>query len=93
MIIGEEKDLFVPDARDTSKLVHLKDCVIGGTFFGKRKVFVELNGFKNIYSHDFDFFNRANEKFTVLKYDLPTYVYHRDNSESVINKMKEHSNQ
>ncbi|MDQ3193654.1 MAG: glycosyltransferase, partial [Bacteroidota bacterium] len=38
-IIGDEEDLFVPDARDKSKLIHLNDCVIGGTFFGKRQVF------------------------------------------------------
>ncbi|MEO6694714.1 MAG: glycosyltransferase family 2 protein [Ignavibacteria bacterium] len=91
-IIGTEEDRYVPDARDNSKLIHLKDCVIGGTFFGKRKVFEELQGFENIYSHDFHFFKRANSKFTVLMFDSPTYIYHRDNPESVISKMKERTN-
>lgn len=93
MLIGDENDFYVPDATDNSKLIHLNDCIIGGTFFGKRKVFEELNGFQNIYGHDFDFYNRANEKFTVLKCGTPTYLYHRDNPESVISKMKKESNQ
>ncbi len=36
-LIGEEKDFFVPDANDKSRLIHLNDCVIGGTFFGKEQ--------------------------------------------------------
>ena len=87
-IIGEEKDMFVPDAKDPSKLIHLKDCIIGGTFFGRRKVFEELHGFRNVYSHDSDFFERAKGKFNVLKFDSPSYVYFRNNPDSVINKMK-----
>ncbi len=87
-IVGEEKDFFVPDARDKNKLIHLKDCVIGGTFFGKREVFEELNGFENIYSHDYEFFVRAQSKFVIMKYNSPTYIYYRNNPDSVISKLK-----
>src|SRR5690606_33517027 len=55
-IIGKEEDMFVPDARNKKKLIHLNDCIIGGTFFGKIEVFQKLNGFKNIYAYDYDFF-------------------------------------
>ncbi len=44
-IIGEEKDFFVPDARNTNKLIHLNDCVIGATLFGKQKVFKNIKWF------------------------------------------------
>ena len=87
-IIGNEEDMFVPDVKDPSVLIHLKDCIIGGTFFGRRKVFEELHGFRNVYSHDSDFFERAKEKFKVMKFDSPSYVYFRNNPDSVINKMK-----
>ena len=87
-IIGNEEDMFVPDVKDPSKLIHLKDCIIGGTFFGRRKVFEELHGFRNVYSHDSDFFERAKEKFNVLRFDSPSYVYFRNNPDSVISKMK-----
>jgi glycosyltransferase involved in cell wall biosynthesis len=75
---------FVKDKNDLSKEIHLSECVIGGTFFGKRKVFFELDGFKNLkYSDDSDFFERALQKFKIEKVDFPTYVYYRDTSDSI----------
>ncbi|MBK8552012.1 MAG: glycosyltransferase family 2 protein [Ignavibacteria bacterium] len=88
-LIGDEDDFYVPDVNDNSKLIHLKDCIIGGTLFGKRKVFEELGGFRNIYSHDSDFYSRAVIKFNVKLFDSPTYVYYRNNPDSVISKLKE----
>ncbi len=87
-LIGDEKDFFVPDAKNVNQLIHLKDCVIGGTFFGKREVFEELEGFRNVYSHDSEFFERAQNKFVTMKYNSPTYVYYRNNPDSVISKLK-----
>ncbi len=93
LLIVDEKDFFVPDATDNSKLIHLSECIIGGTLFGKRKVFEELKGFKNIYSHDSDFYKRASDKFCVMKFDSPTYIYYRNNPDSVISKLKESINE
>lgn len=87
LLEGEEKNFFVPDANNLSRMIHLDECIIGGTLFGKREVFTELGGFRNIYSHDSDFFERANEKFNVFRFDLRTYVYNRDNPVSVTNLM------
>ena len=75
---------FVKDKNDLSKEIHLSECIIGGTFFGKRKVFFELDGFKNLkYSDDSDFFERALQKFKIEKVDFPTYVYYRDTPDSI----------
>lgn len=75
---------FVKDKNDLSKEIHLSECVIGGTFFGKRKVFLELDGFRNLkYSDDSDFFERAIQKFKIEKVDFPTYVYYRDTPDSI----------
>ncbi|MDQ3021745.1 MAG: glycosyltransferase family 2 protein [Bacteroidota bacterium] len=87
-IVGDEKDFFVPDAKDNSKMIHLDECIIGGTFFGKRKVFEEMNGFKDVYSHDSEFYERANKKYLVQKFNSSTYIYYRNNPDSVINKLK-----
>lgn len=87
-IVGDEKDFYVPDAKDNSKLIHLDDCIIGGTFFGRREVFEKLNGFKNVYSHDSEFYERANKAFNVRKFNSPTYIYYRNNPEGIINKLK-----
>jgi glycosyltransferase involved in cell wall biosynthesis len=87
-VIGNEKDMYVPDARNKNKLIHLDDCIIGGTFFGKRMVFEKQGGFKDIYAYDFDFHNRAKDKFNIVKLDLPTYIYHRDTPDSLLTALK-----
>ncbi|GAB6282154.1 MAG: glycosyltransferase family A protein [Ignavibacterium sp.] len=79
---------FVKDKNDLSKLIHLNDCIVGGTFFGKRNVFIDLNGFKNIlYSEDSEFFERAKEKFNIIKVDFQTYIYHREVEDSICNNI------
>jgi glycosyltransferase involved in cell wall biosynthesis len=86
--IGREDDMLVPDARNKNKLIHLSKCIIGATFFGKRKVFEKLNGFKNVYSYDSDFYKRAIKQFNVKKFEVPTYIYYRNSKDSVLTKMK-----
>jgi glycosyltransferase involved in cell wall biosynthesis len=86
--IGKEKDLYVPDARNPQKLIHLSKCIIGATFFGLKKVF-GFKGFKDCYGYDYEFYLRVSNKFNVNKLDLPTYIYHRDSKDSVLTKMKE----
>lgn len=75
---------YVKDKNDLTREIHLDDCVIGGTFFGKRKVFLELGGFKDLsYSDDSDFFERAEKKFNIAKVDFPSYIYYRDTPDSI----------
>ncbi len=77
---------FVRDRYNPKNYIHLSDCYIGGTFFGKRNVFLELNGFRNLnYSEDSDLLIRAKNKFNVKKFDSPTYIYHRELSDSLTN--------
>ncbi len=79
---------FVADKYDPSRLIHLNECVIGGTFFGKRKMFIELGGFRNLaYSEDSDLFERAEKKYKILRIESPTYIYHRDAPDSITNKL------
>lgn len=87
-LIGEENDFYVPDAGNTAKLIHLNDCIIGGTFFGKKYVFDELKGFRNIYSHDSEFYARALARYKVEKFEDKGYIYYRNNPQSVISKLK-----
>ena len=75
---------FVPDKNDRTKLTHLSNCAIGATFFGKRKIFLELGGFKKIsYSEDSEFFDRVVKYYKVKRVDFPTYIYHREVPDSV----------
>ncbi len=88
VIIGREKDMFVPDARNTNKLIHLKDCVLGATLFGKKDVFFKLNGFRNVYSYDSDFVKRAEKSFRVTKIESSSYIYYRNSKDSILTNLK-----
>ncbi|MCL5031457.1 MAG: glycosyltransferase family 2 protein [Bacteroidetes bacterium] len=82
-IIGDE---YVRDKNNPQKLIHLSQCTVGATFFGKRKVFLNLNGFRNIdYSEDSEFLERAEKYFKVEKVNFNTYKYHRDAPNSITN--------
>lgn len=87
-ILGNEKDFFVPDARNKKRLIHLNECIIGATFFGKREVFLTLKGFRDIYSHDYNFYKKAIKFYNVCKIDSPTYIYYRNQKNSIINTLK-----
>ncbi len=78
---------FVIDKDNKRKKIHLSRCTIGGTFFGKREVFFNLNGFNNIsYSEDSEFILRAEKLFRVKKVTFETYIYHRETPGSITNQ-------
>jgi len=80
-VIGNQ---FVPDRNDRTKLTHLSTCAIGATFFGRREIFLELGGFKQIaYSEDSEFLERVLKYYNIKKVDFPTYIYHREVSDSI----------
>ena len=80
-IVGDE---FVPDKYDRTKLIHLSACTIGATFFGRKKVFTQLGGFKQIpYSEDSEFLDRVVKFYKVKEVDFLTYIYHREVPDSI----------
>ena len=88
LLKGNENNFYVIDARNKNKLIHLNDCIIGATFFGKKEVFLKLGGFRKIYSYDSDFYRRAKKKFRIEEIKIPTYIYHRDSKDSLLTTMK-----
>lgn len=87
-VVGNE---YVPDRFDNRKLIHLDDCVIGGTFFIKKELALSLKGFRDIaMGSDAEFFERVGATGSVIhKTSIPTYVYHRENPDSLTNLMME----
>lgn len=75
---------YVKDKNDLTKQIHISECIVGGTFFAKRELFFELDGFKNLpYSDDSDFYERAIPKYLIHKVDLAPYIYYRDTPDSI----------
>jgi glycosyltransferase involved in cell wall biosynthesis len=82
-IIGNE---YVRDKDNPKRLIHLSECSVGATFFGRRNVFLMLNGFRNLeYSEDSDFLERAEKCFNVEKVKFNTYKYYREALDSITN--------
>lgn len=86
VIIGNP---YVIDINNPLKEIHLSSCHIGATFFGKKEVFLSLNGFnKNVtYGDDSDFWERAEKKYNLEKINYAGYIYYRQTPDSICNSM------
>lgn len=76
---------YVPDINDKSKMIHLSNCIIGGTMFIRRSKAIEIGGFKALrFGDDTEFFNRSQHfGLNIMKTSIETYIYHRDSSDSL----------
>ncbi|MEO6843955.1 MAG: glycosyltransferase family A protein [Ginsengibacter sp.] len=85
-VIGTQ---YVPDRFDFNKMILVSDCEIGGTFFIKREIAVSFNGFKDMpLGSDGDFFERIkNAGVSIMKIQNPTYIYHRESTDSITNNL------
>lgn len=74
-----DEDIFFEDFFEPGKLINLRDCVLGPTFFGKRSVFFQLQGFNNLpYAEDTELWERAEKIFKTHTITEPqTYLYTR----------------
>ena len=87
-IVDKEEDYYVPDKYDNSQLIHVDECILFATLFGKSEVFTNLQ-FQDRYAADAHFYECAAQKYTVNKVNLKTYIYYRNNPNSMCSKMKE----
>jgi len=81
-IVNENDDFFVPDKYNNQNVIHIDDCILFATLFGKRKVFTNIK-FEKKYAADAHFFEEASSIFKVKKVNLRTYIYYRNVANSV----------
>lgn len=86
-IVDSEEDYYVPDQHDPSQLIHVDNCILFATLFGRREVFLDVK-FKKKYAADADFYAQAAQKFRVKKVDLRTYIYYRNTPNSICATLK-----
>ncbi|MCZ2207330.1 glycosyltransferase family A protein [Cylindrospermopsis raciborskii] len=74
-----EGEFFVRDYFRPDKTISIRECVLCPTFFGKRNVYFQLSGFKNLAcSEDTEFWQRAKKMFKTQDIKQPeTYIYTR----------------
>ncbi len=86
-VVSCKEDYYVPDKNDLTKNIHVDECYLMATFFGKKEVFQSIP-LGNIYSADSEFFERASRKFRVKKLYSRTYIYYRNVASSITATLK-----
>lgn len=86
-IVDSSDDFYVSDKYDHNQLVHIDDCILFATLFGRKEVFMNLK-FQKKYAADAEFYEAASKKYAVKKVDLRTYVYYRNIPNSRCAKIK-----
>ncbi len=82
-----DEEIWVKDRHNPEKLVHIRECTLGATFFGKRELFFALEGFRDLeYAEDAELWDRASARFQVKKIEEPkTYLYQRAEDSITLN--------
>lgn len=86
-IVNKEEDYYVPDRHNHQNSIHVDDCILFATLFGRKEVFQRLS-FKNMYAADADFYDQAMVHYRVKKVDMRTYVYYRNSANSITTNLK-----
>jgi glycosyltransferase involved in cell wall biosynthesis len=86
-IVDKDEDYYVPDKHDLNKVIHVDDCILFATLFGKKEVFANLD-FEGDYAADSNFFESAAKKYLAKKVNLRTYIYYRNIPNSITSIIK-----
>jgi glycosyltransferase involved in cell wall biosynthesis len=86
-IVDSLDDFYVPDKYDQNQLIHVDECILFATLFGKKDVFMNLK-FQKKYAADAQFYESASQMYEVKKVNLRTYIYYRNTPNSTCAKIK-----
>jgi len=88
-LVGPPESHYVQDVYHPDQLIHISECVVGGTLFGKKSVFIESGGFKWLsYSAESELILRLQKKYRVEKVEFPTYRYYTGLEDSICANVK-----
>ncbi len=87
-VVDTEADYYVPDRLDRSQVIHVDDCVLFATLFGKKEVFHSVK-FQDTYAADAHFYEHVALQYRVQKVDLRTYIYYRNSPTSICSTLKQ----
>jgi glycosyltransferase involved in cell wall biosynthesis len=86
-IVDEELDFYVPDKNNHNVMVHVDNCILFATLFGRREVFQQVK-FQSGYAADAHFYELASLYYNVRKVNLKTYIYYRNIPNSICATLK-----
>jgi len=89
-LVGPEELHWVVDADHPDRKIHIRDCVVGATIFGKRDVLLEAGGFPVVpYSSESRLMAGLEKRAAVRKVEFPTYVYHTEPPDRLCRKREQ----
>lgn len=85
---------YVVDRDNYQNIIHLSDCIIGGTFFIKPEAVRAVKGFRPLpIGTDSDLYDRLEMNGAeIRKTDIPTYVYRRESEDSITHNFQKKIN-
>jgi glycosyltransferase involved in cell wall biosynthesis len=86
-VVNGFDDHYLPDKHNNNDTIHVDDCILFATLFGKTEVF-KKNYFENKYGADSTFYEQVSKNYNVAKIPTRTYIYYRNNSNSITAIMK-----
>lgn len=86
-VVDTDADYYVPDRHDHHQLVHVDNCILFATLFGRKEVFTNMK-FQDRYGADAYFYEHVAQKYRVKKVDLRTYIYYRNIPTSICSVIK-----
>jgi glycosyltransferase involved in cell wall biosynthesis len=86
-VVNHFEDHYVPDVHNNNDTIHVDDCILFATLFGKTEVF-KKNIFENKYGADSTFYEQVSKNYNVAKLPMRTYIYYRNYSNSMTAIMK-----
>lgn len=86
-VVDTKDDYYIPNKNNITQLIHVDDCILFATLFGRREVFTTLR-FKGGFAADADFYDSAKKQFRARKVDLRTYIYYRNMPNSICSTLK-----
>lgn len=91
VIVADPADAMVPDVVKGTGFIHVEDCVVEGTIFGRRHVFstFQFNEDRSIWYQDFELVERVRQQFHVERFYPKTYRYYRNTGGSIVDRVKE----
>ncbi len=86
-IVDTDDDYYVPDKHNHNELVHVDDCILFATLFGRRDVFLNVS-LQDKYGADAYFYEHVAQTYRVKKVALRTYIYYRNIPTSICSIVK-----
>ncbi|MBN1479763.1 glycosyltransferase family 2 protein [candidate division KSB1 bacterium] len=93
-LIGPKESFYVQDAFNPQKKIHISECCVGATLFGKKEAFMISGGFEQVsYSAESEFLPRLSALFHVEKVNFPTYRYYTGLEDSICTQRQQTGNE